>query len=153
MVNAIPIYKGFLCEKCRKEYIDEDYADKCCEKKKTDWGKAIEFELKQIHLDLLKETAIDWNDCEFGAPCVDPKRPYGNSDVEDDIAKIIKLSKKGNWDFEEEMWNENASDYMEDLHKQMQIVLEIVLHCQSFKLGKYIRESVCSHKWVFVNGI
>jgi hypothetical protein len=41
------------------------------------------------HLALLKHAEWSWNDCEFGAPSMDPKRPYGNSDVEDDLAELL----------------------------------------------------------------
>lgn len=38
------------------------------------------------HLALLAESCWSWNEAEFGAASMDPKRPYGNSDVEDDLA-------------------------------------------------------------------
>lgn len=38
------------------------------------------------HLTLLAEAEWDWNDCEFGAPSMDPKKPYANSGVEEDLA-------------------------------------------------------------------
>ena len=41
------------------------------------------------HLTLLARSYWDWNDCEFGAASLDPKRPYGNSDVEDDLAELL----------------------------------------------------------------
>jgi hypothetical protein len=41
------------------------------------------------HLTLLKRSEWSWDDCEFGAPAMDPKRPYGNSDVENDLAEIL----------------------------------------------------------------
>lgn len=41
------------------------------------------------HLALLRRACWDWNECEYGAPSMDPKRPYGNSDVEDDLAEIL----------------------------------------------------------------
>lgn len=41
------------------------------------------------HLTLLKESCWDWNESEFGAPTMDGKRPYGNSDVEADLAEHL----------------------------------------------------------------
>lgn len=41
------------------------------------------------HLTLLKSSCWDWNECEFGAASMDPKRPYGNSDVLDDLAELL----------------------------------------------------------------
>jgi len=44
---------------------------------------------------LLKNFQVRWNDCEFGAPEINPKRPYGNSDVEQDMLEILGLKKIG----------------------------------------------------------
>jgi hypothetical protein len=41
------------------------------------------------HLTLLKQSCWDWNDMEFGAASMDGKRPYGNSDVEADLAEHL----------------------------------------------------------------
>lgn len=43
------------------------------------------------HIKLLKNLYISWDDCEFGGPRVDPKRPFGNSDVIGDIATILDI--------------------------------------------------------------
>ena len=32
---------------------------------------------------------VQWRDCEYGAPEINPKRPYGNSSVELDICEIL----------------------------------------------------------------
>lgn len=149
MVDAKPIIKEYRCGKCGKPYSYEEESNKCCERRKIDWENVDIFELKQIHLDLLKRTNISWDCCEFGAPSIDCKRPYGNSSVFNDIAEIIKLKKKGNFDYKEEDWKEEAMDCMEDLHRQLQVALEIVLHCQSFRLGKYRRKDD-SDEWVYV---
>ena len=47
------------------------------------------FEIKEEHLKLLNRSYVSWGDSEFGAACIYPKKPYGNSDVENDIAKIL----------------------------------------------------------------
>lgn len=41
------------------------------------------------HLTLLKEACWGWDDAEFGAAAMDAKRPYGNSDVEEDLAEHL----------------------------------------------------------------
>jgi hypothetical protein len=41
------------------------------------------------HLTLLRRSCWDWNECEFGAASMDPKRPYGNSDVLDDLEELL----------------------------------------------------------------
>lgn len=50
--------------------------------------KIERFTVKPIHLQLIKRFFVSWNDCEFGAPTINPKRPFGNSDVEYDFEKI-----------------------------------------------------------------
>jgi hypothetical protein len=142
----------YKCSICWREYNRKEEA-LACEKrhnKEKAFDNTKEFELKQYHLDLLKETYIDWDDCEYGAPAIDCKRPYGNSDVEDDIADIIKMPKKDNWDKNEEMWNDEAQEKLQDIHKETQIALQIILHCQSFKLGKYRKKEDYGQEWEFV---
>lgn len=42
------------------------------------------------HIKLLERMSVDWDgECEYGAPACDFKRPFGNSDVEDDISEIL----------------------------------------------------------------
>ncbi len=52
--------------------------------------KNKEFTVTDDHLTLLQHMYIGWQDCEYGAPEVDPKRPYGNSGVATDIAEILE---------------------------------------------------------------
>lgn len=129
----------YNCDECHRKWSTKEEALSCekNDRKEKAFDNIKVFELKQIHLDLLKETSIDWDSCEFGAPCINCKRPYGDSDCENNIAEIIKLKKTGNWDKNEEMWNEKATDQIKDIHKETQIALQIVLHCQTFELGKY----------------
>ncbi len=47
------------------------------------------FEVKLEHLKLLKRAYVRWEDCEFGAPSIDCKRPYGNSSVVEDMFEIL----------------------------------------------------------------
>lgn len=52
------------------------------------------FTVKPDHLKLLKKMCVGWRDCEFGAPEIDPKRPYGNSGVYGDIGQIQRITGK-----------------------------------------------------------
>jgi hypothetical protein len=139
----------FICEGCGHRYSTAEAALECekIHKKKKAFDNIKIFELKQEHIDLLSETYLDWDNCEYGAPCINCKRPYGNSDVENDIAEIIKLPKKGNWDKEEEMWNDEAREKLYDLHKETEIALQIILHCKTFKLGKYKKKDDYGQEW------
>lgn len=48
-----------------------------------------EFELTEQHLKLVRHFNFEWQHCETGAPAVNPKRPFGNSDVPPDIADLL----------------------------------------------------------------
>ncbi len=48
------------------------------------------FEVKKKHLKLLRELYIGSYD-EYGTPCVDSKRPFGNSDVTRDMLNILEI--------------------------------------------------------------
>ena len=61
--------------------------------------KAQKVVITPEHVTLLKNLEIGWNDDAYeGAPEVDLKRPYGNSDVWMDIAEILE------WDLVEDQW-------------------------------------------------
>lgn len=53
------------------------------------------FEVKEEHIKLLRSAYTSWDDCEFGAPAIDCKRSYGNSDVLGDMAEILNISLTG----------------------------------------------------------
>lgn len=55
--------------------------------RKTARGRSLE--PTADHLTLLRRAWWDWYDCEYGAPAIDPKRPYGNSDVDGDLAELL----------------------------------------------------------------
>ncbi len=48
------------------------------------------FTVTADHLKLLRAAYVDWDACEFGAPAIDSKRPYGNGGVVRDIANIVE---------------------------------------------------------------
>lgn len=50
--------------------------------------KVERFTVLPIHLKLIKRFYTSWNSFEFGAPTIDPKRPFGNSDVKNDFENI-----------------------------------------------------------------
>jgi hypothetical protein len=101
---------------------------------------ATEFTVTEEHLKLLRRANVDWEDCEFGAPAIDCKRPYGNSDVVADIGEILG--------YEEEYWqdpvtgdyNETIADNFAQLHAETAIVLQIALATGEFRPGRYVCE-------------
>jgi hypothetical protein len=87
------------------------------------------FTLTEDHLKLARRMSVDWWADEFGAPGIDPKRPYGNSDVIEDVLDIVGadpgLGDKG-----------NVARAVR-LHEGMQTALEIFLRTGSFEVGYY----------------
>lgn len=90
------------------------------------------FEIKEDHLKLLQKFYVYWDSCEYGAPAVDCKRPYGNSYVEHDIANILgwKLN-------EDEELTEEQEGLARILHRETQTALQICLSLQNFETGVY----------------
>ena len=115
------------------------------------------FYLSPEHLKLLKHCCIDWDDCEFGAPAIDCKRPYGNSGVYPDMLGIlgVKELRPGVYEFSlnNKTWllkgeakddiyldgkdEESLLDALGELHRGTEFALQICLSTQSFKPGWY----------------
>lgn len=54
-------------------------------------NKKKTFTVTDGHIKLLERSTIRWEDHSYdGAPAVDTKRPYGNSDVPNDIMEILE---------------------------------------------------------------
>ena len=118
------------------------------------------FEIKEEHLKLLQRMYVGWDHCEFGAPEIDPKRPYGNSSVYQDMIKILGLTeiKEGVFKFSifGEEWILKGEDrfnlYLEGkdewrlleilnkLHKETRTALQICLARQKFEVGLFTAE-------------
>ncbi len=102
------------------------------------------FELKEEHLKLLARANWQWQDCEFGAPEMDPKRPYGNSSVIQDIAEILG---------EEEELCPNCHEPLKDvdddnfrnLHGELTIALQLIFNQRTFIPGVYT--NVAENDW------
>jgi hypothetical protein len=126
------------------------------------------FEVKKEHLTLLKHMFVGWQDSEFGAPEIDPKRPFGNSDVIQDMIEIFGLKeiKKGifklnflgkeyllkgedkyNIDMEDD---EELEKVLNKLYRETETVLQIVLNTGQFKEGKYQLESEYGINWTYL---
>ena len=104
-----------------------------------------EFEFTEQHLALMRRMFLTWWNCEFGAPAIDPKRPYGNSYVLYDMAELLGIPVP-NSDNDEKFAPE-VEERLRELHKEMQIAISIMLRCGSIQIGKYICEAYSS-EWV-----
>jgi hypothetical protein len=83
---------------------------------------AQRFTLTAEHLELARRMYVEWDNCEYGAPAINPKRPYGNSDVEGDIAEIL------GWAWEDTDERAQAeSERARAIHCEMETVLTILL--------------------------
>ena len=97
--------------------------------------------ITEDHIKLLRAAYIDWEDCEFGAPAIDCKRPYGNSSVYYDIAEILDIDPDAEEDFTDEQ-----ESYMGKTHRELQYVLQIFI--QSGELSQGVWKKVSgTHEW------
>lgn len=91
------------------------------------------FELKSEHIKLLRAAYVDWDDCEYGAPAINCKRPYGSSAVESSIAEVLGYDKpcyecgRG--------WPPDVD--LRALHEETRTALQIILRTGSFTPGVY----------------
>jgi hypothetical protein len=121
------------------------------------------FEVKKEHLVLLKHMSVGWQNCEFGAPEIDPKRPYGNSGVIGDMIEIFgKEVKRGIFKvdlLDKEYYvtpDEDSEDMdglesvLKKLHRETENVLQIALSTGMFKEGKYRLNHEYDSDWEYI---
>lgn len=97
-----------------------------------------EFEVTNDHLKLLRAAYVSWDDCEFGAPEINPKRPYGNSDVVNDIAEILEIESDTKDSWGDDAFSEEVEERLRKLHKETQTALQIALVTGKFEAGVYV---------------
>ena len=105
------------------------------------------FEVTEDHLKLLRRAYVGWEDCEFGAPAIDCKRPYGNSSVYQDIAEILDIKPEATDDYEDKEFSEGQYDHMDRLHRETQTVLQIILSTGQMKVGVYVKDDDYGTDW------
>ena len=104
------------------------------------------FTITKQHIKLLRHFKVGWQNCETGAPEIDPKRPYGNSDVPVDIYEILTAKTVGRTDSKRgQLTAEERERYLK-LHRETEVALQIVLSIGKFKVGKYEYEEY-STEW------
>ncbi len=112
------------------------------------------FVINEDHLKLLKELEVDWNAMEFGAPSIDIKRPFGNSDVYRDMVKALGWEVRitvdwvlsADFDLDEDDLPEEIEEVLFRLYRSLDRVLEICLRTQSFEPGVY-ESGIYDSKW------
>lgn len=98
-----------------------------------------DFTVTDEHLRLLRHAYVTWDSTEFGAPQIDPKRPYGNSSVYGDIAQILRVP-ESEWADEGLFPPVEAEWRFLRLHIETAIALQIVLATGEFRAGRYVRD-------------
>jgi hypothetical protein len=101
--------------------------------------EAREFTVTEDHLRLLRQTYVFWDETEFGAPAIDAKRPYGNSNVFGDIAEILDMP-ESEWSDEDGNPSLDAEWRFLRLHVETAIALQIALITGEFRTGRYVRD-------------
>ena len=99
------------------------------------------FTLTKDHIKLLRRMCVGWQEYgdgdNEGAPEIDPKRPYGNSDIWNDIHEILTGDPIGTTDSEREELEEEEIEKYSKIHREMETALQIVLSTGKFKPGIY----------------
>ncbi len=109
---------------------------------------AKNFIVTEDHLKLLSKAYVGWNDCEYGAPEIDPKRPYGNSSPEYDIMEILGEDFEGFEDGDDEPdFTPEQLIRCRKIHEETQTVLQIILSTRTMEAGTYMRENEYGSKW------
>jgi hypothetical protein len=105
------------------------------------------FELTESLVTLLRNSYVDdrLSGEEYGAAQIDPKRPYGNGDVEADIAELLGLA----WadDEDDENVNDDIKEHCAYLHSLTPQALQVVLSAGSFEPGTYVTSSRYGNDW------
>lgn len=105
-------------------------------------NRSLTFTLTEDHLRLLRRMYVGWDDCEYGAPAIDCKRPYGNSDVDQDICEIL------GWAFDvDDGPTREQQDHARSLHEEMQAVLQILVNGAQLPTGEYVRSATYAADW------
>src|SRR5215472_11703040 len=122
----------------------------------TDPGRIFEiarkssvFTVTEDHLKLLRQAHVVWEYTEFGAPAIDGKRPYGNSDVLDDIIGILEIDGDiYDGDPEDREVKPHVKERLNQLHAETGVVLQIALATGRFEAGTYRKTCPYSDNWV-----
>lgn len=107
------------------------------------------FTVTDQHLKLMRRMNVGYeNHCEFGAPEIDPKRPYGNSQVYYDIGEILGIEAECG-DPEDPEFTDEQEQQMLKLHKETATALQIALATGCFEAGEYEADAH-SRRWAKV---
>lgn len=96
------------------------------------------FVLTEQHVRLLRRMRVSWDGSEFGAPAIDPKRPYGNGDVLRDMSEILGVLFSLTDDWGEACPTDAQEAELRRLHRETATALQIVLATGRMEPGEYV---------------
>lgn len=106
------------------------------------------FTITKDHIKMMQALCFTWEDCEYGGPAVDCKRPFGNSgrhQIVLDMAQVMGIPQEKIMDLQGELIEPEA-ERLEALYRDMEKVLAIVMRTLSFEPGTY-EAAPYSSKW------
>lgn len=104
------------------------------------------FTVREEHIKLIKRMYVGWQNCEFGAPDIDPKRPYGNSSVYLDIAEILDIKPATSCEHAQE-FSAEQEEHMWELHRGTETALQILCALGGIEPGDYIQSDGRGKNW------
>lgn len=99
-----------------------------------------QFTLTEDHITLLQQANIQWCNTGYGAPRIDPKRPFGNSGVEQDLAEILDVSEVDTYDDYRTSYDPDEMRDVVETHNELDTALQVILSCQTFKPGVFTKD-------------
>lgn len=104
------------------------------------------FDVKPYHLRLLQKCYTSWDVCEFGAPQIDPKRPFGNSGANSILTVVAKETGAldhlmDSLDLDEcniyDVLKPEKTQELIHIYKELEICLQILLNDLAIVPGRY----------------
>ena len=102
-----------------------------------EFHRVRKFTITDQHIRLARNMRVTWWDMEFGAPAIDPKRPYGQKDVIGSIIEILGLGIEEDAEYGD--YPEDVENRLTALHDEMQLVLQIFLCTGQMIAGTYVK--------------
>jgi hypothetical protein len=102
----------------------------------TEDGDITRFTLTAEHVKLLRQANVSWHWTEWGAPCIDGKRPFGNGDLVRDMAEILEVPTIAVAGDPKAILE---TDYarLHDLYPELCTALQIILSAGTFEPGEF----------------
>jgi hypothetical protein len=131
--------------KLRVEHAGLLAKEKAAQKPSTpsEWKKKY-FTLTGEHVKLLRRANVSWSDGEFGAPDIDPKRPFGNSSVPQDVYEILGWPHPSEEE-DEDFFGDDGWVRAKKIVRELETALQIVLSAGTFIPGVYEAEEYHSN--------